>query len=61
VASFFRRAEPHSPISYTIDEIVRRGRMPLSDLLTEVLPDETARHDVLRRLGIEPGQIEPPQ
>lgn len=59
VASFFRRVEPHSPISYTLDEIVRRGRMPMADLLREVLPDDAVRHEVLRKLGIDPKQIEP--
>ena len=57
VSDYFRQAEPHSPISYTLDEIVRRGRMPLTDLLVEVLPDEAARHDVLRRLGIDPDRL----
>ena len=27
IANFFRRTEPHSPISYTLDEAVRRGRL----------------------------------
>ena len=58
VSEFFRRTEPQSPISYTLDEILRRGRMPLTDLLAELMPDETTRHDVLRRLGIEPDKME---
>ena len=31
VAEFFRKTEPHSPISYTLEELVRRGRLPLAD------------------------------
>jgi type VI secretion system protein ImpA len=54
VAEFFRRTEPHSPLSYTLEEAVRRGRMSLAELLAEVLPDEDARHGLLARLGIRP-------
>jgi len=59
VAAFFRTVEPHSPVSYTLEEIVRRGRMTLPDLLIELMPDETGRHEVLRRLGIAPQSVEP--
>jgi len=54
VAEFFRRTEPHSPLSYTVDEAVRRGRMTLAELLAEVMPDEEARNAMLSRLGIRP-------
>jgi type VI secretion system protein ImpA len=54
IADFFRRSEPHSPISYSLEELVRRGRMPLSDLLAELIPDEEARNGFLMRAGIEP-------
>ena len=33
IANFFRRTEPHSPLSYTLDEAVRRGRMSWPELL----------------------------
>ncbi|NKC34105.1 type VI secretion system protein TssA [Falsiroseomonas selenitidurans] len=54
IAEFFRRTEPHSPLAYTLEEAVRRGRMSLAELLAEVLPDEEARHGLLARLGIRP-------
>jgi type VI secretion system protein ImpA len=54
IAEFFRRSEPHSPISYSLEELVRRGKMPLSDLLAELIPDEEARNGFLMRAGIEP-------
>ncbi|MBU8543835.1 MULTISPECIES: type VI secretion system protein TssA [Roseomonadaceae] len=57
IAEFFRRTEPHSPLAYTLEEAVRRGRMTLAELLAEVLPDEEARHGLLARLGIRP--VEP--
>ena len=39
IADFFRRTEPHSPLSYTLDEAVRRGRMTWPELLAEVVAD----------------------
>jgi type VI secretion system protein ImpA len=54
IADYFRRTEPHSPLAYTLDEAVRRGRMSLSELLAEVLPDADVRNGMLLRLGIRP-------
>jgi type VI secretion system protein ImpA len=54
IAEFFRRTEPHSPLAYTLEEAVRRGRMTLAELLTEVLPDADVRNQMLWRLGIKP-------
>lgn len=53
-ADWFRRNEPHSPISYTLEDLVRRGRMSLKDLLLELIPDETARTQFLTSAGIRP-------
>jgi len=52
IAAFFRRTEPHSPLAFTLDDAVRRARMSLPDLLTEVLPDSSARRMLLTALGI---------
>ncbi len=52
IAEYFRRTEPHSPLAYTLEEAVRRGRMTLSELLLEVMPDQEARNSVLSRLGM---------
>jgi type VI secretion system protein ImpA len=54
VADFFRQYEPHSPISYTLEELVRRGRMSLPELLDELIPDEGARRAYLQSAGIKP-------
>jgi type VI secretion system protein ImpA len=54
VARFFRRSEPHSPISMSIETLVRRGRMDFSELLTELLPEPQARKAVLTAAGIQP-------
>lgn len=53
IATYFRRTEPHSPLSYTLDEAVRRGRMTLPDLLAELV-DTDARNAILNSLGIRP-------
>jgi type VI secretion system protein ImpA len=52
IATFFRKTEPHSPLAFTLDDAVRRARMPLIDLLAEVLPDAGQRKMMLTSLGI---------
>jgi type VI secretion system protein ImpA len=54
IADYFRRTEPLSPISYTLQEAVRRGRMTWPELLSEIVPDATARSAILSSLGIRP-------
>ena len=54
IAEFFRRTEPHSPLAYTLDEAVRRGRMGFFELLATVLPDADMRRSVFERLGMRP-------
>lgn len=54
IADFFKRTEPHSPIAYTLEDLVRRGRMTLPDLLSELISDDEARSGFLMRAGIRP-------
>lgn len=54
VADFFHRTEPHTPVSYAIEQAVRWGRMPLPDLLAELIPENTARDQFFRQVGIRP-------
>ncbi|MFS2178615.1 type VI secretion system protein TssA [Rhizobium pisi] len=54
VARYFRRTEPHSPISMSIETLVRRGRMDFSELLAELLPEQHTRNAVLMAAGIQP-------
>jgi len=54
LADFFRRTEPHSPLSYTLQEAVRRGRMTWPELLAEIVPDANSRSAILSSLGIRP-------
>lgn len=54
VAEYFNKHEPHSPISTSLQEIVRRARLPFSELLAELLPDTTAWRSALTSAGIKP-------
>lgn len=54
IADYFRRTEPHSPLAYTLEEAVRRGRLTWPELLEEVVPDGGARNAILVMLGIRP-------
>ena len=54
IADFFRRTEPHSPLAYTLQEAVRRGRMTWPELIAEIVPDLTYRSAILSSLGIRP-------
>lgn len=54
IADFFRRTEPHSPLSYTLAEAVRRANLSMQELLDELLPDSTARNHFLMAAGIKP-------
>jgi type VI secretion system protein ImpA len=54
IAAYFRINEPHSPLSYTLDDAVRRARLGLPDLLKEMMPELAARATVLSGLGIRP-------
>lgn len=56
IAEFFRRTEPHSPLAYTLDDAVRRGKLSLPDLLAEIVPDVEVRNGILTRLGIRTAQ-----
>ncbi len=54
IADYFRRTEPHSPLAYTLEEAVRRGRLTWPELLAEVVPDQGSRSAILVMLGIRP-------
>lgn len=54
VSDYFRRSEPHNPISYALEQAVRWSRMPLPDLMMELIPDESARSALFRHIGIRP-------
>jgi type VI secretion system protein ImpA len=53
-AHFFRETEPHSVLSWQLEECVRWGKMTLPDLLTDLIPDGSARDGLFKRVGIPP-------
>lgn len=54
IADWFRKAEPHSPMAFTLDDAVRRGRLGWPELLAELVNDIDARNAILSKLGILP-------
>lgn len=53
IAAFFRRTEPQSPLAYTIDDAIRRGRLTWPELLSELVADDNLRNNILVSLGIK--------
>jgi type VI secretion system protein ImpA len=54
LARFFRTTEPHSPIAYAIENLVRRGRMSFSELVQELIDDGNVRRSYFVNAGIQP-------
>jgi type VI secretion system protein ImpA len=53
VADYFRRSEPHTPLSYALEQVVRWGKMTLPELLTELIPDDAPRNSLFKQIGIK--------
>lgn len=51
IADFFRRTEPHSLLSYTLEDAVRRARMSLPELMAELITDESVRQQFFANAG----------
>jgi type VI secretion system protein ImpA len=58
VAAFFRKTEPHSPISYSIEQAIRWSSMPLTELIKELIPDDSARGKFQNLSGIGTSKTE---
>ena len=52
IADFFRRTEPHSLLSYSLEQVVRWGKTPLPQLLSDLIGDKSAREELFRLTGI---------
>jgi len=59
IARHFRLSEPNSPFGYTLDDAVRRARLPWPELLAEVLPDAAVRTAVMTGLGLRRADQQP--
>ncbi len=51
IAEFFRKTEPHSPISYLLQRAMKWGNMPLELWLQDVIKDETVIFQLRQTLG----------
>jgi type VI secretion system protein ImpA len=52
IADYFRRTEPHTPVSYALEQAVRWGKMSLPELLSELIPDDSPREQFFKQVGI---------
>ncbi|VAW87005.1 Uncharacterized protein ImpA [hydrothermal vent metagenome] len=53
ISDFFRRTEPHSPISYILDRAVTWGGMSLDELINELIPDSSSRTTYSSLTGVK--------
>jgi len=53
VAEYFRRTEPHSPVSYLVQRAIAWGQMPLDAWLGDVIKDGTLLENLKETLGIK--------
>ena len=52
VAGFFRRTEPHSPVSYLVQRAIKWGQMPLESWLQEVIKNDGVLDQLRETLGL---------
>jgi type VI secretion system protein ImpA len=52
IAEYFKKTEPHSPISYMLAKTVRWGNMPLEELMKELIPDSSSRETYSSITGV---------
>lgn len=53
VAEYFRRTEPHSPVSYLVQRAIAWGQMPLEAWLGDVIKDGALLESLRETLGIK--------
>lgn len=58
LADFFRKSEPHSPVSYLVQRAVKWGNMPLDGWLQEVVKDQNVLYQLRETLGVDTGEAE---
>lgn len=55
VADYFRRTEPHSPVSYLVQRAISWGQMPLENWLQDVIKDPALLDSLRETLGLKAG------
>ncbi len=58
VSEYFRKTEPHSPVSYLVSRAVKWGNMPLEQWLQDVIKDDNVIYQLRQTLGFETGQTD---
>ncbi|OBT11142.1 type VI secretion protein [Shewanella sp. UCD-FRSSP16_17] len=53
IAEFFKNTEPHSPMSYAIEQVIRWSDLSLPELLQELIQDGEARNGFFKLSGIK--------
>ncbi|WP_075188040.1 type VI secretion system protein TssA [Teredinibacter haidensis] len=53
VAEYFRKSEPHSPISYVLEKAIKWGDMSLIELISELIPDSSSRERYSELTGVQ--------
>ncbi len=53
ISEFFKKTEPHSPISYILAKAVKWGNMPLNELIGELIPDSSSREFYSSLTGVK--------
>ena len=53
VAEYFRKAEPHSPVSYLVQRAIKWGQMPLDTWLQDVVKDQVVLEHLRETLGLK--------
>lgn len=56
ISAFFKKTEPHSPLSYAIDRIIRWGNLPLPELMHELIKDAGAKQGFFDLTGLPDSQ-----
>ncbi len=58
ISEFFRKTEPHSPISYILERAVLWGEMSLEELMKELIKDGSARESYTSLTGVDTSEDE---
>jgi len=53
IADFFKRTEPHSPLSATLQRAVEWGNMPIERLIQQLIPDNSSREHFSELTGVK--------
>jgi len=56
ISTFFKNTEPHSPLSYAIDRIIRWGNLTLPELMQELIKDTSAKQGFFDLTGLPNSQ-----